>query len=336
MTDIVKKEAPKILAAIKSANNILLHCHPSPDPDSVGSALAMKFALEQMGKKATVIRGDSEIPQAFMHFPGADSIVPKNFFEVDLKEFDLFIIQDTGDISRVSRIAEVKIPKSMPTIAIDHHDSTQPFGTTVNLIEPSYPSTAAILFDLFKLWKITLTPEIAANLFIGTYTDTGGFKYEKTKPEIFLMAEELTSIYPQFSSLILTMENGSTPDEIKLLGLAFSNIKTFFDGRFALATISLADLESHGLSSATANTSRATSMMRSVKEWLIACTCIEMDSGRTKASFRSADSEKFDVSKLAVALGGGGHKAAAGAVLSMPLDKAIEKIVQTAKEIYNL
>ena len=336
MTKIVQEAAPKILEAIKASKNVLLHCHPSPDPDSVGSALAMKFALEGMGKRATVIRGDSEIPDAFMHFPGARDIVPKNFFEIDLKEFDLFMIQDTGGLDRVSRVAEVKIPESLPTIAIDHHDSTQPFGTAGNLIEPSYPSTAAILFDLFKLWNVKLTPEIAANLFIGTYTDTGGFKYEKTKPEIFLMAEELTKIYPQFSSLILTMENSSTPDEIKLLGLIFSSIKTFFDGRFALAAISLAGLDAHGLSPASSGTSRATSMMRSVKDWQITCTCMEVGPGRTKASFRSSDSEKFDLSKLASALGGGGHKAAAGTVLTMPLEQAIEKIVTTAKEIYNL
>src|ERR1035437_6801700 len=110
MTDIVKKEAPKILAAIKSANNILLHCHPSPDPDSVGSALAMKFALEQLGKKATVIKGDSVIPQAFMHFPGANDIVQKNFGEVDLKEFDLFISLDAGGLNMISSLRPIIIP----------------------------------------------------------------------------------------------------------------------------------------------------------------------------------------------------------------------------------
>src|SRR3989344_3205155 len=92
-----------ILSHIEKANSILLHCHPSPDPDSVGSVLAMKCALEQMGKKATVIKGDSDIPQAFMHFPGADTIVKKNFGEVDLKNFDLFIILDSASPEMISR-----------------------------------------------------------------------------------------------------------------------------------------------------------------------------------------------------------------------------------------
>src|SRR5579872_6587049 len=104
MTDIsplIKEKAPLILAEIKKATSILLHCHPSPDPDSVGSALAMKFALESLGKKATIIQGDNDIPRAYMHFPGAQDIVKKNFFELDLTQFDLFIVQDTGGLERI-------------------------------------------------------------------------------------------------------------------------------------------------------------------------------------------------------------------------------------------
>lgn len=336
MTETIKKTAPKILAAIKASNNILLHCHPSPDPDSVGSALAMKFALEGMGKKATVIRGDSEIPQAFMHFPGADTIVPKNFFEVDLKEFDLFIVQDTGDLGRVSKKGQVVVPDSLRTIAIDHHDSTLQFGNTENLIDPSYASTTAILFDLFKLWKLKITPEMAANLFIGIYTDTGGFKYSKTTSETLEIAAELTKIYSDFSKLLLTMENGRNPKELTSLGLLLSDIKTYLNGHLAVALLSNETLVTHGLDAENVSTGWASSLLRSVIGWDISACSVEVIPGTVITSFRSRDENKFDLSKLAAALGGGGHKAAAGATLTMPLSQAIEKIVATVKEIYNL
>ena len=77
MTETVKKLAPEILDVIKKSESILLHCHPSPDPDSVGSALAMKFALQSLGKKVTIIAGDSPVPSAFSHFPGFAEIIPK-------------------------------------------------------------------------------------------------------------------------------------------------------------------------------------------------------------------------------------------------------------------
>src|SRR5882724_10069578 len=110
ISPIIKEKAPIILAEIKKAKSILLHCHPLPDPDSVGSALAMKFALEQMGKKVTFIRGDSEIPRGFMHFPGAKEIVNKNFSEVDLQEFDLLISLDSGSKNMISQASPPSYP----------------------------------------------------------------------------------------------------------------------------------------------------------------------------------------------------------------------------------
>ena len=336
MTDIVKKAAPQILEAIKASKSVLLHCHPSPDPDSVGSALAMKFALESMAKKATIIRGDSEIPQAFMHFPGADSILAKNFFEVDLKEFDLFIIQDSSSLDRVSGLKEIEMPLDLPTVVIDHHKSDPSFGTIANIVDSSYPATALILFDLFKIWKVKITPEIAANLFIGTYTDTGGFKYGGVTSRVFAVASELAEVYPSFSNLIATMENSRRPDEVISIGLMLASTKTFLGGRMAVASISKAEIYSHNMAVGDLSTSWASSVLRSVIGWDIDVCCVEIGEGIVKASFRTRDSEKYDLSKIAVALGGGGHKAAAGASLTMPLSQAIEKIVNTAKQIYNL
>ena len=201
-------------------------CHPSPDGDSVGSTVAMKLVLEQIGKKVVAIQGDNEIPAAFSHFPGSDRIQKNNFFEIDPSTFDLFIIQDMAALERVSRKGEIKLPPSMKVIVIDHHDTTMPYAGLVNLIDPSYPSTTAMLFDLFIEWKIELTPEMAANIFIGTYTDTGGFKYSKTWPETFEMAAKLTRLYPDFSRLILTMENGRSQQELISLGLLLSRITT--------------------------------------------------------------------------------------------------------------
>jgi phosphoesterase RecJ-like protein len=336
MTETVKIAAPKILEAIQASKSILLHCHPSPDPDSVGSALAMKFALEGMGKRATVIRGDSEIPQAFMHFPGADSIVPKNFFEVDIKEFDLFIIQDTASLDRVSRLGEMVIPPSLPTIVIDHHISNVGFGTLVNLVDSEYPATALILFELFKIWNIKITPEMAGNLFIGSYTDTGGFRYESVTPHVLFVASELAKNYPDFPKLIATMENCRKPEELTSLGLVLSNIKTFLNGSMAIASVSNSDLKERGITDLDSGTRWAVNLLKSVIGWEVCACCIENKPGNVKVSFSTRDANKFDLSKLASALGGGGHKAAAGAVLTMPLPEAIEKIVETAKEIYNL
>ena len=338
MTDIsplVTEKAPLILAEIHKANSILLHCHPSPDPDSVGSALAMKFALEQLGKKVTVIRGDSQIPVAFSHFPGVGDIVQKNFFEIDPQDFDLFIVQDSGSPEMVSRLQPIPVPVPIKTIVIDHHASNTGYGD-LNLIEPKYPATAQMLFDLLLLWNVKLDVNIASNLFIGVYTDTGGFKYAGTTTRTFRIASELIKYVPDFANLISQMENSNTPADVAFQALALSSIETFFEGKLALSVVSHASIVEKAIPLEDAQAHAISPALRRVRQWMITGVLVEQVPGTIKLSFRSKDGTTIDVSRLAVALGGGGHKAAAGSVFKGSIEDAKELVVAKAKELYNL
>jgi len=191
-SEIIEKMAPIILEEVKKANKILLHCHPSPDPDSVGSALAMRFALEQLGKKVTVIKGDSDLSKGFMHFPGAKDIVLKNFSEIDPTKYDLFIVLDSSTLDRISGLVDVSSFGEIKLINIDHHVSNTGFGY-INMIVSDYPATAQILYDLFLKWGIEINDNIATNLFIGIYTDTGGLKYRNVSRRTYdIMADLVT------------------------------------------------------------------------------------------------------------------------------------------------
>jgi len=337
ISPLIRAQAPLILAEIRKASSILLHCHPSPDPDSVGSALAMKLALEQMGKRATVIRGDSNIPQAFMHFPGAKDIVPKSFGEIDLKQFDLFICLDSGTTDRIGR-AFPRDRSTLPfkVINIDHHISNKGFGD-IDLIASDYPATAEILFDLFHEWGVELTHDIAANLFIGIYTDTGGLKFANTNAHSYRAMAVLVEKATDFQMLIDTMENARKPGTLAYIGLGLTNIETFFGGKLAISAISLSLLEQKGISIDDREGVHIANFLRSVEGWDIDVEMVELAPDQIKLSIRTRDSEKYDVSKLAVAFDGGGHKAAAGAGLKdTSLDDAKKLVVAKAKELYNL
>ncbi|MDR3558343.1 MAG: DHH family phosphoesterase, partial [Candidatus Pacebacteria bacterium] len=242
MTETVKTAAPKILEAIQASKSVLLHCHPLPDPDSVCSALAMKFALEGLGKKAVVIKGDSSIPAAFSHFPGAKDIVLKSFSEVDLKDFDLFISLDSGSPGMVSRLETPVFPLLIPTIVIDHHDTNDMYGT-INLVDVSSPAVCFTLFQLFREWKVNMTPEIAMNLFIGAYTDSGGFKYPPTDYRVLEAASELAKIAPDYTHALFIMENSQTKEAIYFQALALSSVKTFLNDTIAIAAVSNKELK---------------------------------------------------------------------------------------------
>ncbi len=334
ISPIVREKAPLILAEIKKATNILLHCHPSPDPDSVGSALAMKFALEQMGKKATVIKGDSDIPQAFMHFPGATEIMMKGFGDINLHEYDLFISLDSGSIDRISR-QPIVFPDTMKVINIDHHNTNSNFGS-INLVEVTYPATCAILSDLFIAWSIKMDSNIASNIFIGIYTDTGAFKYRGVTKRIFEMAASLSSFIPDIPELVTRMENSNTPAFMRFEGAALDAIETSSSGRYAISSITYKTLVEKKIPINEIRGSELSSFMLSVIDWDIVASAVEFEPGKVKLSFRSRDFSKFDISKLAVMLGGGGHKMAAGAIVSGSIAEVKKIVAEKVKELYNL
>jgi phosphoesterase RecJ-like protein len=345
LTPEQKETALSIFEVIKSSNSILLHCHPSPDPDSLGSALATKFALESIGKKVTIISGDSSIPKGFYHFPGAESVLNQNYGQTDLSQFDLFIIQDTGSLEMISRKAPVVFPEHLKTVVIDHHASNKGFAQQ-NIVAIQYPSTTEILFDLFTLWGIEFSHDMAVNLYIGLFTDTGGFRYDRVTKHSFAMASTLVELAPDMIEAIKIMENSSSEGRINFLGLALSQKKVFkFNesesagvsadgtdlGSFVISYISHADVTRLGLTPDDWSGSEISYILRSVVGWNVSCLLIEATPGESKASFRTRDQVKFDVSKVALALGGGGHKAAAGAVVSLPALEAVEKVAETIK-----
>ncbi|HEY4504120.1 MAG TPA: bifunctional oligoribonuclease/PAP phosphatase NrnA [Candidatus Paceibacterota bacterium] len=328
----------EIKREIDKAKSIILHCHPSPDPDSVGSVLAMKFGLEQLGKKVTAIQGDSEIPNAFMHFPGAGDIVKKNFGQIDLRDFDLFIILDASSPEMISQIKIPTFPLSIRTIVIDHHATNKSYAD-INLIDISSPATALILFQLFRAWKINITPEIATNLFVGIYTDTGGFRYSPTDYadyRVLQSASELAKIAPDFTKTIFIMENSNKKESVYFQALALNSIKTFHNENLVISFVSNKELKNKNINDDSIAVHSISNILKSVVGWNIAVSMIEREPNIVKISCRTRDSQKYDVSKLASALGGGGHKVAAGATLLMPLDSAVKKVVETVKIIYNL
>lgn len=325
----------KIWKQVDRSKRILLHCHPGPDGDSVGSALAFYHVLKNMGKDVTVIQGDNPIPCNLISLPGADKIIPQNIFQIDLSQYDLFIINDSSSIKQITRMGDIKLPKKLTTVVIDHHLSSEKFGH-INLVLPKYPATCQILFDLFQLKKIKITPKIAACLFVGMYTDTGGFKYLNTSHKSYNIASILTKIYPKFTQLIFDVENNDEPDRLKFISYLLSTIETHYSNHVAIASISYKQIQSQQFSSQTLNSySEISNMLKSVVGWNIALTLIEIQPDVVKISLRTRDSKNFDLSKIAVATkAGGGHRAAAGATLNQPLDEAKKTMLGIIKKIY--
>lgn len=335
MTDEIKDMAPKILEAIKKSNKVLLHCHPYPDPDSIGSVLAMASVLKKMGKDVVAILGDSEYPNNLLGLPNQDWLTPKNYTEINPKEFDLFIILDSSSQTQISQLAEVNFPENMNTIVIDHHKTNLKYGK-LNLVESTYSSTCQVLFDLFTLWKVEIDKDVALYLFMGIFADTGGFKYQNTNSDTLHIASELSKIYPDYHKFVFDLENNRKPIELEMIGLALSSIEKHFTNKVVFSSVPYEEIKKRNLSKSDAMEGLIGSMLRSVMGWDLVASLVEAEPEVLTVSLRTRDENKFDVSKIAKAVGknGGGHKGAAGTTIYAPLKIAKKQLLESISKTF--
>jgi len=317
-----------IRAEIDAAKHILLHFHPTPDGDSVGSALGLRQALREMGKFVTVIQGDTAFPDYLRHLPGSENVVPQPFGEVDLNEFDLFIVLDSASKTQISNQTDVLFPEHLRTVCIDHHATNDGYAD-VNWIDSSYPATCQMVYELLKSWNHEISRASAGCLFVGMYTDSGGFQYPPTSGDTLRAAAELADIEPEYARFIFHIENSYDPENIYYRGLALNAIELFHNDTIAISSVSTEQLQSKNIQPDQADKSFIANQLKSVVGWDVAVGLVEIDPGVIKASFRTRDPQRYHLGKIAGRLGGGGHQAAAGLTLKgMSLEEAKLQIVE--------
>ncbi len=327
---MAKTNFKTIWSLIDKSKNILLHLHPGPDGDSVGSVLALRSSLKQLKKKVTVISGDSPPPEYLSFLPGFKFIKNQSIQQTNLDRYDLFLILDSADWSMVSR-NPIDYPKKLKTIVIDHHATNPHFGQT-NLVDTDSPATAQIIYQLLtKNTAINLTKSIAANLLVGLYTDTL-FKYQGTTSQTFAIASHLARIYPKFTDLIFAIENQNTKAGIEFEKILLNSVEEH--GSLVMASATYDQISNKEILPNDISGNSITNRLKSVVSWQIAVSLIEIQRHLVKISFRTRDAKKYNVAYLAQDLGGGGHPAAAGASLSANLTEAKDQVYDSVKKIY--
>src|SRR5919205_3652557 len=178
-------ELTAVADAIRGHERFVITTHENPDGDALGSLLAMKLALDQLGKDAVmVLVGDAPLPGEYAFMPLAELC---RRWPDDVAERVLVAL----DCANESRIADPEILGRVPlSLDIDHHHDNTRFAR-INLIVSSASSTGELLRDVFRELGVELTPEIAEPLYIALVTDTGRFQYTNTTPKALRLAAEL-------------------------------------------------------------------------------------------------------------------------------------------------
>jgi phosphoesterase RecJ-like protein len=196
---------------------------------------------------------------------------------------------------------------------IDHHHDNTRFGT-VNLVDPQASCTAEIVWDLMHGLGIAPTVTIAEALYVGLITDTGRFMYENTGPRAHLMAAELIQAGVDVHEMYRRVYEGVPYGKLALLARGLANVERYDDGRLTLTGLTATDFTESGAEESYSE--GVVDHLRAVEGTALAALVrdrIGQDNGDgvRKVSLRASD-ERIDVSRIARAQGGGGHRGAAG------------------------
>jgi phosphoesterase RecJ-like protein len=307
---------------IAEAERILIISHISPDGDAIGSLLGLGLAL--LPRKASVVMACADpVPEQYRQLPHWDWIV-----QTPRGEFDLVISLDCSDVQRMGSAYDVEALAGLPLLNIDHHKTNLLFGT-VNWVEPTAAATAQVLVSLMRELELPFTVETATCLLFGIITDTLGFRTPNTTAEVLEAAVELTRAGAPFVELTDWAFGHRSLGAIRVWASALQHMQ--LEGHVLWSEITQEMRRSAGhLEEGDAG---LVSFLATADEADIAVVFKELDDGRVDVSMRA--NPAYDVSGVALSLGGGGHPQAAGCTLPGPLSAARVSVLPLLEQAWH-
>jgi bifunctional oligoribonuclease and PAP phosphatase NrnA len=308
-----------IVDAIHRRQRFVLSSHSRPDGDSIGSQLALAYALRALDKDVTVVNADPA-PPALMQFPGVSDIrvAPR----VD-GEFDAAIILECGDLARTG----VAGLDRFFLINVDHHPGNSGFGQ-ITWFDSTAAACGEMVFDLVRALGAPLSPEVATHVYLAILTDTGSFHYSNITPRTFEICRETLQAGVDPVLVARNVYDSSNMGRLKLFGAVLSAMQIDATGRIAIVYLD------HEMARAAGGTYEDTegliNIPLTVKEIQSVVFFKQVEGEEYRVSMRSKDD--IDVGAVAKMFGGGGHKNAAGCTVTGGIDVLqklfIEKIEQ--------
>ena len=207
---------------ISDAQTILITCHTSPDGDAIGSSLGWAAYLRSLGKEPAVIVPD-QFPDFLKWMPNSEKIIryDKHRPKADMlfKIADLIFCLDYNTPSRVDDMQQPLVESKATRVLIDHHlNPDVPAELTIS--RPEASSTSELVFRI--VWQLggfeALDKHFATPIYCGMMTDTGGFTFNSTKPEIFFIISELLTKGINKDKIYRNVYNNYSESRLRLMG----------------------------------------------------------------------------------------------------------------------
>lgn len=312
-----------IAEALLRCQSIAICGHKNPDGDCLGSQVALKYALEALGKRVDLLLVEPEsIPTNLRFLPGSSEFVAAASYDDFV---DCFVAVDVptperlGDADRIRKQVEL-------TITIDHHAVPEAMSQ-LSFTDPDAASTTMLIWELIALLGINPPLESAIAAYTGLMTDTGRFQFQNTDERAFLAAASMVSAGANPGYISAEVYHNRSRASLALQTAAIDHMTLLGQDTIALSWISQEDLAAAQGTSKDAET--LIDLLRSLQGVRIACLLKEQPEG-VRGSLRAKDDT--DVAAIAKQFGGGGHKAAAGFTYEGSLEQAIEALATILRE----
>jgi phosphoesterase RecJ-like protein len=312
----------RIRDAILSRHRFLLTSHARPDGDSIGSQLAMAYALRDLGKEVVIINRD-EPPAHYLDFPGVDEIVIADAVGPALGAFDALIVMECGDLSRPG----VAGLDRFFAINIDHHVGNSMYGA-LNWFDQAASACGELVQELVDALGVSLSPEIATHIYLAILTDTGSFHHSNITPRTFDICRRCTEAGVNPAAMARRVFDSNSYGKLKLIGALLNSMQLADSGRLAILRLDPGMLEN--ADSTLNDTEGLINLPLTAREIQAVVFFKALEPGEVRISLRS----KYDVDVRAVAVkyGGGGHTNAAGFTLRGPEDQVRAQVIDDVIE----
>lgn len=305
MTMTLETEFARAADVLRTAPEVAIACHVNPDPDALGSMLGLANLLETRGTAVTCSFPNVPLdpPRWASMLPGADRLVEVADFP---ETPDVMVTCDCGSFDRLQALGHAA-SRAKELIWIDHHRSNDGVGS-IRLVDPDASSTCELVVRLADAIGAELNDAAATCLYAGLVTDTGRFQYEAVTPGTLRVAARLREHTFDHARLVQALYEDNSRAYLRVSGVALGRLAHVPEADLVWTYLTRADLAEAGVHPA--DTDDLIDVIRTARDADVAAIVKQQGDGRFKVSLRSRGAH--DLSAVAAAFGGGGHRLAAG------------------------
>lgn len=304
---------------LREYQSFLLVSHHGPDGDSIGSMLAMGHLLKALNKEVE-LRCEDPVPDIYVWLSGANEISS----DTGSAHVDATIMLDVSRKQRLGKILAA-VPSGVPILTIDHHLDDAPEGDIV-VADSTYSATGELVAELFHYMNVPISLEAAQCLYVAIATDTGGFRFANTSARCLITAAALVEVGLDVADISARVFDSISHAKLELLRRALQRLT--IDNKVAYTVLTAQDLaETHARSE---DHEGLVNYARNIVGIELGILFREIDSTTVKVSLRSHGA--FNCARFLAQFGGGGHAAAAGATINMPLETALHEVLAQARQ----